>query len=155
MMGRFLHNPDDWITIEGDATHTLVLTLDEFKWYEPAYGGVPAPYIGRTYVQGQFHIVYTHNAQFAASLPWPDGDAYISNLATYQASQVAKQKHLRVVAVQAELDQTQNGVISAMEWAINYLITKGIIAAADVPAAVTALLNKRKALKAELANASS
>ena len=153
-MGRFLHNPDGWITIEADATHTLTLMVDEFIQYEPAYKGLPSPYISGTYVQGQFHIFTTGNSQFSGPMPWAAGDTYIANLAAYQAAQTAKQKALKIVAAQAELDQTTNSLIAAMEWAVNYFINKGIIPPADVPISVTKLLKRRADLKAEIASAS-
>ena len=150
-MGRFLHNPDDWITIEADEKNVMMVMLDEFLQYEPAYKGVPEPYIGLTYVQDQFHIVYTKNSQFAAALPWTAGDGYIANLATYQAAQAAKKKALKAVAAQAELDRSDKDIIHVMEIFINYLMANRIIPPGDVSEATIKLMQRRADLKAEIA----
>ena len=154
-MGKFLHNPDNWITIEDDSGNSLTLMMNEFVQYEPSYTGVPAPYIGRTYVQDVSHILYTSNTQFAGDMPWKPGEMYIANLATYQKDRLAKQNVLLAQSAQAALTSTTSGLLAALEWFINYAITKNIVSAADVPPSILALLKKRTTLQTEATSAES
>jgi len=81
-MGKFIHNPDDYIIIDD-----LIVPLSWFLTQEPAYSlpGTPPNLIAREYVQGSYHILRDDISQFAGEYPWTDGDTYITNKATYAA----------------------------------------------------------------------
>lgn len=94
-MGYFLHHPDGYVNIGG-----LIVPLAWFLTQEPAYS-LPAECLGREYMQEDHpviddpskHVLFTRFSQESGSLPYIDGDTYISKKSTYE------------IAYQAYLDQ--------------------------------------------------
>jgi hypothetical protein len=75
---RFQHHPDGVITI-----NDLQYALDEFLVDEPDYQ-LPEGYIGREYVPGERHMLFTSTRADPQPLTWPEGDGYIAKVAEYQ-----------------------------------------------------------------------
>lgn len=76
-MSTFRHHPDGWIYIDEKQ-----IPLSLFLEQEPGYI-LPEPFIGREYVQGKAHFLYTKEAQKGGEFPWNLGDLYISRKASY------------------------------------------------------------------------
>jgi hypothetical protein len=94
---RFQHHPDGRITI-----NDFKCTLDEFLVYEPAYA-LPKGFIGREYVPGVKHVLFTANRAEPQPLEWPEGDGYIAKVANYQQYQADAQAAAEAAADAATL----------------------------------------------------
>ena len=79
---RFQHHPDGVITI-----NSFAYALEEFQIDEPDYV-LPDGYIGREYVPGDRHVLFTNNRADPQPLAWPEGDGYIAKVELYQKRQV-------------------------------------------------------------------
>ena len=79
-MSKFIHTPDDIIIID-DFSCDLTFFLTQ----EPAYS-LPAGKTSRYYEQSVKHFVSDGVNGELLSLPYTDGDCYISNKATYAAA---------------------------------------------------------------------
>jgi hypothetical protein len=79
-MGKFRHTPDNGIFV-----NTLYMPLSFFILHEPLYS-LPSPYTSRTYEQTVSHVVSDGGNAVALSIPYVDGDTYISKEAIYQAA---------------------------------------------------------------------
>jgi len=87
-MGYFIHSPDDNINISG-----LVVPLSWFITQESLYT-LSAPYVSREYFQANYpetgdsakHVLFTRYGQDSGSVPYIDGDNYISNKLAYEAA---------------------------------------------------------------------
>ena len=80
-MGSFRHTRDDNIVIND----TLIVPLSWFVTEEAAYA-LPVGYVGRHYTQTIEDVQQTATTEIRNTLPWADGDTYISNVATYTAN---------------------------------------------------------------------
>jgi len=85
----FRHHPDGWIMIGA-----LTYPLTEFLQDEPAYSLPlePPGIIGREYIPGKRHSLFTSNTQLGGEMPWHDGDMYIANEAKYFSKYTQKRK---------------------------------------------------------------
>lgn len=82
---RFQHHPDGLI-----AVNDLTYPLAEFLIDEPSYT-LPKEYIGREYVPGVKHFLFTSDRADPQPLAWPEGDGYIANVEKYKQRQIAAQ----------------------------------------------------------------
>lgn len=109
MTNSFRHHPDNYIFIDSDDKH-VGLTLEEFLELEPKYSGLPEGFIGREYRQptttdlGENRI-YTRNSEEFESVPFLEGDKYITNIDKYikkHEANINQQKADREKAFQEE-----------------------------------------------------
>jgi hypothetical protein len=92
---RFQHHPDGLITI-----NDFIYPLKEFQIDEPAYA-LPEGYIGREYVPGERHFLFTSNRADPQPPTWPEGDGYIANVETYRQRQAKVQADSEAAAAAA------------------------------------------------------
>jgi len=85
----FKHHPDGLIYIGA-----LVYPLTEFLLDEPAYSLPlePPAIIGREYIPGKQHALFTSDTQLGGVMPWHDGDRYIANEAKYFSNYTQRRK---------------------------------------------------------------
>ena len=81
-MGTFIHTPDNQIIING-----TIFPLAFFMTVEGAYA-LPSGMICQEYIQGDHYKASSGSNDEFYSLPWADGDTYISSLATYVSAYV-------------------------------------------------------------------
>jgi|TARA_R110001583_G_scaffold59311_5_gene176535 hypothetical protein len=74
-MGSFMHTPDGVIVINNEYR----FSIDLFKKLEPDYS-LPENVISRRYIQEKSDILTTTRLQKSKSIPWKEGDRYISRL---------------------------------------------------------------------------
>lgn len=79
-MGVFRHHPDGHIHVDD-----LYMPLSFFQTQEPLYT-IISPWTGRYYEQSVIHKLTNDETVEAGSLPYTDGDSYISKKAAYQAA---------------------------------------------------------------------
>jgi len=90
MSTMFQHHPDGWIYVRG-ASETYCDTPANFATDLGAtYSGLPTGYISRIYVPDTRHILSDGSNETAQSVPWSDGDTYISKLDTLLANQTTR-----------------------------------------------------------------
>lgn len=82
-MSEFKH-ANDFIHID-DGLGEIVLPLSFFMIQEPLYN-LPAPYIIRHYVPPTFHSLGDGKSRFGGSLPYTEGDTYISKKDLYETA---------------------------------------------------------------------
>ena len=70
-MEKFVHHPDNLIIVNGN-----VIGLSEFTKAFPEYK-LPDGVIGREFVKGSHHKLFTNDTQYPGEYPWSDGDRYI------------------------------------------------------------------------------
>lgn len=75
---RFQHHPGGWITV-----NDFVCTLEEFLVDEPGYQ-LPEGYIGREYMPGVKHFLFTATRADPQSLVWLEGDNYLAKVDQYK-----------------------------------------------------------------------
>jgi len=86
-MGIFRH-AGDIITITDDNYNQSSYDATWWKAEEPGYVE-PADLVELIYIQGSVYRYFTTTSQVDDSLPWTDGDTYISNKATYDIDYAA------------------------------------------------------------------
>lgn len=89
---KFRHHPDRLIYLGTDC-----YPLSWFEQQEPGYSLQPGA-IGREYIPGVCHVLYSSSAQWSGDFPWIEGDIYLSNVehyrSTWQQSQSVEQTAL-------------------------------------------------------------
>lgn len=81
-MGQFIHNNNTITIIDGSGNQSV---YDATWWIaneEPAYA-LPLTATLQYYRQGEIHAWHTPTGVVTGTLPWADGDTYISKKATY------------------------------------------------------------------------
>ena len=87
----FTHHPDGYVVIQDDSGNRVQYLLSDFKIDEPGYEPLPNGAIGRKYVQGKRRAAFGKDRLIPEAKEWPDGDAYISRIAAYQAAQAQRE----------------------------------------------------------------
>lgn len=75
---QFRHHPDGWIYI-----NDLEVPLEDFVKEEPKYN-LPKGWIGREYMQGEFHRLYDERNEKFLEKEWKEGDEYIKDYKKYK-----------------------------------------------------------------------
>jgi hypothetical protein len=93
-MNIFRHHPDGKIIFSDSALpmDAFSVSLENFKKKRPTYNlpnkASPASasekIIGREYVQGEYHRLFSKDSQFAGEFPWLEGDAILANANFYK-----------------------------------------------------------------------
>ena len=73
-MNKLIHHPDGNIIIKGK-----VIDIATFKKKFPDYT-LPEGVIGREFVQGSHHFLFTGSDQLQGEYPWKDGDKYFQEV---------------------------------------------------------------------------
>jgi len=107
-MGFFMHNSvDDAIIISDGVVTPMSFTLAFFLTQYPAYT-LPSPYTARWYEQGVEDILTNSTNSYTNTLPWSDGNTYITNVATLQTNWL----DYRYPPTLAKIKSAQKGVIT-------------------------------------------
>ncbi len=83
-MGAFRHTPDDLIYINNTVIPLAFFVSD----LDPTYA-LPGGYTSRNYLQGSYNILSDGSTAVADTVPWTDGDTYITNEVAYAAAYAA------------------------------------------------------------------